>query len=355
MTISVLLLLFASVLGLAAQQTTPPVFQAEGNLVVIPAQVFDRETRQPVVGLTRSDFRIFDNSLPAELNLFDDSPAPLNMLLLADVSGGYTNQHINSCAFALYRSLTALDQLAVMSFADNPPKMRVDFTSDESAIRTGWNLVFGKDRNNGMRSVKTSRMFDAINAAALYFLRTPKIRRQAIVVVTHNRERKSKVSQSTAMENLLESSATLEAIVLPQEFNALHYSFGGIIRGSSKRSSGAPMPPEFLEDLGSIEPFSKETGGQTLHLDLAGEGRGATDVAPGAGWAATTIGPLVEDLMARLRSQYILGIRGSSARERRFRSLSVQLTEEAQRRYPAAVVHARAGYWTATKASEGKR
>jgi hypothetical protein len=355
MRISIPFLLSVSVLGLAAQQTSPPVFQAEGNLVVIPTQVLDQETRQPIVGLARSDFRVFDDSSPVDLTVFDNSPAQLNMLLLVDVSGGFTNQNIGVCVYALYRSLTGLDRVSVISFSDGPPRRRVDFTSDEHAIRTGWNLVFDKDRNNGRRVVKTSRMFDAINAAALYLLETPKVRRPAIVVVTHNREAKSKTRQSTAMENLLESSANLEAIILPQEPFSLGYSFGGIVRGGSKHSSGTPAPPKLLEDLGSIEPFPKATGGQVLRLDLAGGARTVSGVSAGADWAATTIDPLVKDLMSRLRSQYILGIRGSSAREHQFRPLSVQLTEDAQHRYPRAVIHARSGYWAALKETDAKK
>jgi hypothetical protein len=185
------------------QQPAAPVFQAESNLVVVRTQVFDRETRQPIVGLTRSDFQVFDESSLAELTVFDDSPAPLNMLLLTDVSGGFRNQHINSCGIALRHSLTPQDQIALMSFSDNPPKLRTHFTSagDEKVILQGWNLVFGKDRNNGMRgALKTSRIFDAIDAAAQYFLKTPRVRRPAIVVVTHNREGKSKTTKSRALE-----------------------------------------------------------------------------------------------------------------------------------------------------------
>lgn len=354
---SIPFLLSISVLGLAAQQPWRPVFQAEANLVVVRAQVFDGETRQPIVGLTRSDFQVFDESSPAELTVFDNSPAPLTMLLLIDVSGGFTNQHIATCSRALYSSLTAQDQVALMSFSDGPPNKRTDFTSDEEAVTKGWRVIFDKDRNNRMRSVKTSRMFDAIRAGAQYFLETPEVRRPAIAVVTHNREARSRTTAAVAMETLLESYATLEAVVLPRVPPPAGYFFGWGIRGRSKTSSPTAASAEFLPDLGSVDPFAKATGGQTLRLDLGEVRRTASSsgARARADWAASEIAPLVEDLMSRLRSQYTLGIRGASTGERRFRRLSVRLTEEAQERHPNAVVRTRSGYWTAAKGTDAKK
>lgn len=348
-------LLLAYALSLAGQQAPSPIFEAESNLVAIPVQVVDRETRQPITGLARSDFQVLDESLPSELVVFDDSPAQLDMLLLIDVSGGYTNQHINSCSLALRRSLTARDRIGLMSFSDSAPRKRTDFTNDNELIMNGWDLVFGKDRNNGLRAPKTSRLYDAIRAASEYILATRTTRRRALVVVTHNREAKSETTQHTALDALLESSATLEAVVLPQESSAGGFAFGGVFRGGSRDSSRAAPAPRFLDDLGSVDPFAKESGGQTLRLDLTGDSRAASGPVRGAGWAFATIGPLVSNLMSRLRSQYTLGIRGAAAGERQFRRLTVRLTDEAQGRHPNAIARSRSGYWTAAKQTAPKR
>lgn len=347
------IVLVTSALELAAQNQ--PVFQVESNLVVIRTQVIDRETRQPVIGLTRSDFQVFDESSEAEITVFDDSPVPLNMLLLIDVSGGYTNQLINSCSIALRKSLTRDDRLALMSFSDGTPKLRAEFTNEEDAVMRGWDLVFGKDRNNGMRAVKSSRMFDAVRGAAEHLLRTRKLRRPAIVVVTHNREARSATKQNFALETLLESSATLEAVVLPQETGSGGFRVGGMFRGRSNPTSRGSTAAKFLEDLGSIEPFTTATGGQTLRLDLDDWTRSASANGRDSDWAATTIGPLVKDLMSRLRSQYTLAVRGSTVKERQFRRLSVRLTDKAKANYPTAVVSARSGYWTASNESSVKK
>lgn len=350
-----LALLVASAVSMAGQRAPRPVFEVESNLVPISAQVIDRETGQPVTGLKRSDFQVLDESLPSELVVFDDSPAQLDILLLVDVSGGYTNQHINSCSLALRRSLTAWDRIGLMSFSDGAFRKRADFTNDNALVMRGWDLVFGKDRNNGLRAPKTSRLYDAIRAASEYILATRTTRRRALVVVTHNREAKSKAGQQTALDALLESSATLEAVVLPQESSAGGFTLGGVFRGGTRDSSRATRAPSFLDSLGSVDAFARESGGQTLRLDLTGGSRTASGPVRGADWAFDTIGPLVSNLMSRLRSQYMLGIRGAAAGEHQFRRLTVRLTDEAQGRYPNAIARSRAGYWTAAKGSTPKR
>lgn len=242
-----------------------------------------------------------------------------------------------------------------MSFSDGAPRKRAHFTNDNELIMNGWDLVFGKDRNNGLRAPKTSRLYDAIRAASDYTLATRTTRRRALVVVTHNREAKSETAQQTAMDALLESSATLEAVVLPQESSAGGFTLGGVFRGGTRDSSRATRAPRFLDDLDSVDPFARESGGQTLRLDLTGDGRVAAGPVRGTDWAFATIGPLVSNLMSRLRSQYTLGIRGAAAGERQFRRLTVRLTDDAQRRHPNAIVRSRSGYWTAAKGSNAKR
>lgn len=345
----------ATLLSLAEQQLPNPVFEAESNLVSIPVQVIDRTTRQPITGLTRADFQLFDESSPSELVVFDDSPAPLDLLLLIDVSGGYTNQHVNSCSLAIRRSLTPADRIGLVSFSDGSPRRRAEFTNDQDLIMKGWDVVFGKDRNNGLRAPKSSRLYDAVQAGAEYVMSTRTTRRRAVVIVTHNREAKSTATQQVAMEALLESSATLEAIVLPQESSGGGFSIGGALLGQSKATPRAVTPPRFLAEFGSIEAFARESGGQTLRLDLIGAGRVLSGPTSDADWDFTEIGPLVASVMSRLRTQYTLGIRGAGAGERQFRRLTVRLADGAQTRHPSGIVRSRSGYWTVEKRTGTRR
>lgn len=89
--------------GLAfGQQNSIPLFRSESNLVPIEVQVVDRQTRQPVAGLTRDDFLVFDEAEPKEIVAFDDGSGPRDVALLLDISGGFTNEGV---LFAFHSSL----------------------------------------------------------------------------------------------------------------------------------------------------------------------------------------------------------------------------------------------------------
>src|SRR4029453_10764420 len=71
------------VLGPAGQQ---PVFRGRGDAVRVFATVTDGEGRL-VSTLTRDDFEVRDSGKPQPLTLFDNSPQPIRLIVMLDVSG----------------------------------------------------------------------------------------------------------------------------------------------------------------------------------------------------------------------------------------------------------------------------
>ncbi len=69
-----------------AHQQQQPTFRVTRDTVPIFATVVDKDNRL-VAGLTREDFQIFDNGKPQPLTLFDNSPAPVRLIVMLDVSG----------------------------------------------------------------------------------------------------------------------------------------------------------------------------------------------------------------------------------------------------------------------------
>ncbi len=340
----------ATILALAFwQQPSPPVFEAEANLVLIDAQVLDKDTRQPIRGLTRADFVVLDESAPSEIVVFDNSPAPLNILLLLDVSGGFTNEGVLYCTDSFLSLRQPDDRIALVSFSDGDAKRRTTFTNDEGEIQRARKEIFDVDRNNSRRHVKNSRIFDAIRSGVNLFFESPKMRRPVMLVVTHNREKRSVAKQQAVIDALLESSVKLEAITIPQETVRFRFSLKGTFVGMPPdRTRPAPKPPEFLEDLHSVEPIAAATGGQTVHLDFANASRAPRGASIERGWNTSEVARILDErIMGRLRSQYTLGVRGASMPDgTQFRRLDVRLTEAARQRYPNAVVSARSGYFT---------
>ena len=67
----------------AAQQ---PVFRGTGDAVRVFVTVTDRDGRL-ATGLTRTDFEIRDEGQPQPITVFDNSPQPIRLVVMLDVSG----------------------------------------------------------------------------------------------------------------------------------------------------------------------------------------------------------------------------------------------------------------------------
>jgi hypothetical protein len=350
MRVNLLLLLAVTELA-PSQQNSVPLFRSESNLVPIEVQVVDRNTRQPVAGLTRDDFEVFDEGERKEIVAFDDGSGPRDVALLLDVSGGPINEGVIFAAKALLGLQRPEDRLALLSFSDGAAELRAPLTDDERRIEQALYQVFTRDRR---RATKNSRLLDAIRSAEKILADTAVPRRPLIIAVTHNREKNSKTRQEDLIRSLLKRSIRLEALTIPQEWPSSTPYRGRIVGNPSlgfptvgPPEPPPPAPPTFLDNLHSVEPVAAATGGQTIHLDYANARRAASPDETGRTWNVATIASVIEtEILARFREEYGLAIRGASSPEPKFRRLVVKLSPEAERRYPDAVVYARSGYYS---------
>jgi VWFA-related protein len=348
------LLAVAVAVALAFGQEAPaPLFRTDSNLVPIEVQVLDGQTGQPIAGLTRDDFIVFDESKMTEVVAFDDGSGPRDIALLLDVSGGFTNEGVNFCAMALLGLQRQEDRVALLSFSDRAARRRTSLTKDKEEIKRALDQIFAVDRNNDRRSVKNSRLLDAIGSAADTLSETTAPRRPLVVVVTHNRERNSTVRQPVLVDSLLTRSIRVEAITIPQEWVSSGLRFGGSVNPAlgipGRRSSPrTPPDPKFLENLRSVEPVTSATGGKVIHLDYVNARRVPAGQSTGRTWDVATVAAIIErDVLARFRDEYGLAIRGASSPKPQFRRLTIKLSPEAEQRHPGAVIYARSGYYTA--------
>jgi Ca-activated chloride channel family protein len=84
LTIGTLAACACGALGAAAQQ--PPAFRAAQDLVRVFVTVTDRDGRL-VTTLTRNDFEVRDEGKPQPIALFDNTPQPIRLIVMLDVSG----------------------------------------------------------------------------------------------------------------------------------------------------------------------------------------------------------------------------------------------------------------------------
>ena len=81
--LSRLILIVALAVPAAAQQ---PVFRSTSDVVPLFVTAQDKSGRL-ITKLTRDDFQVFDNGKPQPLTVFDNTPQPIRLIILIDVSG----------------------------------------------------------------------------------------------------------------------------------------------------------------------------------------------------------------------------------------------------------------------------
>jgi len=70
----------------AAGEQQPPVFRGTGDAVRVFVTVTDRDGRL-VTTLTQNDFEVRDEGKPQPITLFDNTPQPIRLIVMLDVSG----------------------------------------------------------------------------------------------------------------------------------------------------------------------------------------------------------------------------------------------------------------------------
>lgn len=156
-------LVSVAMLGAVAPQQ--PVFRASGDVVHVFATVTDRDGRL-VTTLGKDDFEIRDEGKPQPITLFDNTPQPIRLIVMLDVSGSMRGNLplLRAAAEQLFSRLAAEDQLRIGTFGRDvaisptftrePGELRAALPSDipEDAPTPLWRAIdeaieaFGDDR-----------------------------------------------------------------------------------------------------------------------------------------------------------------------------------------------------------------
>lgn len=118
----------------AAQQ---PVFRGSSDLVRVFATVTDRDGRL-VTKLTRDDFEVRDEGKPQPITQFDDTPQPIRLIVMLDVSGSMEGNLplLREASAQLFTRLGADDLARVGSFGKEIT-LSPEFTRDAGQLSAG--------------------------------------------------------------------------------------------------------------------------------------------------------------------------------------------------------------------------
>lgn len=189
------------------------VIRVDTQLVTINASVVDRSTNRGLVGLTQSDFKLYEDGTPQQIANFESNAAPFNLVLLIDLSGS-TKEIVNLIRGAALRFVAAArpaDRIAVVTFATTPVIVS-GLTADRNLLRRRIDAI---EQPRG-----STKLYDALDFTMNEVLKNAKdSRRNAIVLMSDGLD--------SSLPNVKGAGSTLsykELLHNAQEFDGVIYS-----------------------------------------------------------------------------------------------------------------------------------
>jgi Ca-activated chloride channel homolog len=302
-------LLFALSVPLAAQQdgagppAQSPVFRSGAAMVALNVTVLDRG--RLVGGLCREDFEVYEDGVQQQLNFFEASTVPKDIILLLDTSASMTDKMdvVHRAARGFMKLLRPGDRGAVVAFADSVNVVQ-PLTGDLKAIE---NAI------ESTRAQGSTSLHNAVYIALKQFGRgahaAGDVRRQAIAVLSDGEDTASLVSFDDVMSLARMTGVNIYTIGLQS-----HYT---------QRRAQSEGRRYFSQADYGLKSLAQETGAQSFFPSSVNDLKGAYDA-----------------IAAELSSQYSIGYSPTNPRaDGRFRRIVVRIVSN-----PAFRPRARAGY-----------
>lgn len=152
------------------------VIRVDSQLVTLNMSVVDRTTHRGLLGLTKSDFRLFENGSEQQILQFESSSAPFDLLLLIDLSGSTRDvlKLIRASALRFVDAARPSDRIGVVTFAGSPVIV--------SPLTLNRQLLH--QRINAMDTAPgDTKLYDATDFAVTQLLQDAKSRRRTAIIL----------------------------------------------------------------------------------------------------------------------------------------------------------------------------
>jgi hypothetical protein len=113
----------------------PGQFRADASVVLIGATVLDTHDRL-VRGLTRQDFRLFDDKIEQTIRYFGEEDVPLSLAVVFDTSGSMAGKlaGMRGALSAVMETSNPEDEFCLIAFAERP-ELVVPWTADAAEVQ----------------------------------------------------------------------------------------------------------------------------------------------------------------------------------------------------------------------------
>ena len=272
------------------------VIKVETELVNLNVRVVDRNNR-PVAGLKRSDFTIYEDNVPQQIEFFSQSEVPTRYSLVIDNSGslrGQIDQVINAGKVLVHTNKDA-DKTSVIRFISSD-KIEVvqEFTSNKQDIDDALDNLYIE---GGQTAI-----IDAVYLAAQRVAENERKggdsdrTRRALILVTDGEDRDSYYKEAQLMELLRETDVQIYVIGFVNDLS----KDSGFIRKSPRGKA-----KDFLERLAT------QTGGKVYFPNSTSE-----------------LDDIARNISSELRTQYSIGYIPSNDRsDGTFRNIKVTVAD----------------------------
>ena len=126
---------------LSRVSTEQPAFSSKVEAVRVDVLVTEKDGGRVVAGLGPSDFEVFDNGVPQQVDLVSHEQIPLNVILALDMSDSVAGERLDNlrdAGRAVLNGLTSDDQGALVTFS-HLVVLGSDLTKDVGTLRTALN------------------------------------------------------------------------------------------------------------------------------------------------------------------------------------------------------------------------
>ncbi|MCS6874905.1 MAG: VWA domain-containing protein [Pyrinomonadaceae bacterium] len=177
----------------------------------IVVRVLDSEGRA-VSGLKKDDFMVLEKDQQKEIISAEPVKAPVNLVLLLDVSGSVENyiDFIRRAAKAFIDAMDKKDRIAIVTFNDDV-KVLADFTTDREKLYMSL---------NEFDAGGATAFYDALAYVLVEVLRPFQKERKAIVILSDGDDNRSFLSFSDLIPTIQESGVLIYPLYVPSSLIA---------------------------------------------------------------------------------------------------------------------------------------
>lgn len=293
----------AAGVGAAAAVSAQDVFRTSTDMVFL--SVTATRGSEAVTGLGETDFTIFEDGRPQDVEVFSRDPQPIALSLLIDASASMENTLglAADAAVGFVRRMRPTDNAQVVTF-NRQTDIRQPFTADqrllEQAIRT--------TRASGSTSLYTALYIAFAELERIGRRTRGEMRRQAIILLSDGEDTASLLGHDEVMERARRSDVIVFAIAL---------------RDASVSTTQGLRQHDF-----ALRSLAQTTGGRVFIVDAAGQ-----------------LPAIYNQIADELATQYTIGYTSrNTTRDGRWRQITIKVDA------PGVVARTRAGYFGPSRA-----